>query len=233
MKIIQPGKEEFFIVPCNSTADTLQRIIFFKSAIASNSDSIILFEEPEAHSFPPFMTHITQEMIYKKDNQFFMATHSPFILNDLIENAREELAVFIVHYENYETKLTQLSAEEFKYEVDYLKEFAEVCKSGSLILHKHKSRHHYIIQIYPAVERFIMKNAEAVGISLEEFGLPSNFELLKKESKTVNSKKDQRFKKLFKSLNHHGAPEIIKLSAWISYLKEKNYKADMAVLKQL
>ena len=112
MKIIQPGKEEFFIVPYNSTADKLQRIIYFKSAIASNSDSVILFEEPEAHSFPPFMTHITQEMIYKKDNQFFIATHSPFILNDLIENAREELAVFIVQYENYETKIRQLSGEE-------------------------------------------------------------------------------------------------------------------------
>lgn len=112
MKIIQPGNKEIFIVPYNSTADTLQRIIFFKTAIASNSDSVILFEEPEAHSFPPFMTHITQEMIYKKDNQFFIATHSPFILNDLVENAREELAVFVVHYENFETKLRQLSGEE-------------------------------------------------------------------------------------------------------------------------
>lgn len=112
MKIIQPGNNEIFIVPYNSTADTLQRIIFFKTAIVSNSDSVILFEEPEAHSFPPFMTHVTQEMIYKKDNQFFLATHSPFILNDLIENAREELAVFIVHYENHETKLRKLSAQE-------------------------------------------------------------------------------------------------------------------------
>jgi AAA15 family ATPase/GTPase len=112
MKIIQPGNKEIFIVPYNSTADTLQRIIFFKTAIASNSDSVILFEEPEAHSFPPFMTHITQEMIYKKDNQFFIATHSPFILNDLVENARDELAVFVVHYENFETKLRQLSGEE-------------------------------------------------------------------------------------------------------------------------
>jgi hypothetical protein len=58
------------------------------------------------------MTHITQEMIYKKDNQYFLTTHSPFILNDLVENVREELAVFIVHYENHETKLRQLSREE-------------------------------------------------------------------------------------------------------------------------
>lgn len=120
-----------------------------------------------------------------------------------------------------------------KYEVDYLKEFEEVCSYGSLILHKHKSRHHYIIQINPAIERFILNCADVVGISLRDFNLPTNFELLKKESKTVISKKDERFKKLFKSLKHHQAPEIIKLGSWISYLKEKNYKADMTILKRL
>jgi len=120
-----------------------------------------------------------------------------------------------------------------KHEVDYLKEFNEICTSGSLILHKHKIRHHYIIQINPAIERFIIKNTEAVGISLQAFDLPTDFELLKKESKTVNSKNDQRFTKLFKSLNKHGAPEIIKLSMWISYLKKENYHADLSVLQEL
>jgi len=119
-----------------------------------------------------------------------------------------------------------------KHEVDYLNEFNEICTSDSLILHKHKDRPHYIIQIHPAIERFIIKNADAVGISLEEFDLPSNFDLLKKQSKTVNSKKDQRFKRLFKSLRDHNAPEIIKLSAWVIYLKEKNYNVDIAFLKQ-
>lgn len=47
MKIIQTGNKEIFIIPYNSTADTLQRIIFFKTAISSNSNSVILFEEPE------------------------------------------------------------------------------------------------------------------------------------------------------------------------------------------
>ncbi len=113
IRVIQSeDKSGLFLIPYNSIADTLQRIIFYKAAIASNDDSILLFEEPEAHSFPPYMTHLTQEMIYKKDNQFFIATHSPFILNDLLENARAELSVFVVHYENYETKVKQLSSDE-------------------------------------------------------------------------------------------------------------------------
>ena len=112
IRVVQSDKDGLFLIPYNSIADTLQRVIFFKAAIASNNNSVLLFEEPEAHSFPPYMTHITQEMIYKNDNQYFIATHSPFILNDLLENCRKELSVFIVHYQNYETQVKQLSEKE-------------------------------------------------------------------------------------------------------------------------
>jgi AAA15 family ATPase/GTPase len=113
IKIIQSEEQNsIFLIPYNSIADTLQRIIFYKAAIASNNNSVLLFEEPEAHSFPPYMAHLTQEMIYKKDNQYFIATHSPFILNDLLENSRSELSVFVVHYEHHETRLRKLSDDE-------------------------------------------------------------------------------------------------------------------------
>lgn len=120
-----------------------------------------------------------------------------------------------------------------KHEVNYLKEFKEICTESSLILHKHKTRHHYIIQINPAIERFIIKSADIAGVSLQDFNLPNNFELLKKEAKTITSKKDQRFKSLFKTFRYHKVPEILKLAAWISYLKDKNYQADMDILKEL
>ncbi|WP_158637453.1 AAA family ATPase [Lacibacter cauensis] len=113
IKIIQSDKnKDIFLIPYNSIADTLQRIIFYKAAIVSNNHSVLLFEEPEAHSFPPYMSHLTQEMIFKKDNQYFVATHSPFILNDLLENGRKDLSVFVVHYENHETKVRKLSGDE-------------------------------------------------------------------------------------------------------------------------
>lgn len=120
-----------------------------------------------------------------------------------------------------------------KHELDYLKGFTEICTSGSLILHKHVTRHHYIIQICPAMERFILRNVAQAGISLSEFDLPSDFDLLKKESKTVNSKSDQRFKKLFKTLKQHNAPEIQKLCNWIKYLKEVNYQADVSAFEAM
>ena len=98
-----------FLLPYSSMADTLQRVIFYKTAIASNKDSILLFEEPEAHAFPPYIVHVTQEMIWSKDNQFFLTTHSPFVLNDFLENAREDLAVYLVDWKKGETTVKRLS----------------------------------------------------------------------------------------------------------------------------
>jgi len=112
IKVIQDKQDGLFLIPYNSVADTLQRIIFYKAAIISTNNSILLFEEPEAHSFPPYMTHLTQEIISKKDNQFFIATHSPFILNDLLENAREELSVYMVDYKDRQTVVNHLTADQ-------------------------------------------------------------------------------------------------------------------------
>jgi len=109
IKVVQDKQDGLFLVPYNSIADTLQRIIFYKAAIASTNNSILLFEEPEAHSFPPYMTHLTQEIIYKKDNQYFIATHSPFILNDLLENGRDELSVYMVDFRDGQTVVNRLT----------------------------------------------------------------------------------------------------------------------------
>jgi hypothetical protein len=120
-----------------------------------------------------------------------------------------------------------------KKEVEYLKYFVEIKNTGSLILHKHTTRHHYIIQIAPAMEKFILTSAEAVGISLKTYGLPEKLDDLKKVSKTVNSKNDPKFKEFFKAMTKAGSPEMLRLAAWISYLKNENYNVDIAELKNL
>ncbi len=102
------GISKIVLFPYSSIADTLQRIIFFKVAIASNKNSILLFEEPEAHSFPPYIVHVTQEIIHSETNQFFITTHSPFVLNDFLENAREDLAVYLVDWQDDETVVKRL-----------------------------------------------------------------------------------------------------------------------------
>jgi len=101
-----------FSIPYDSIADTLQRIIFFKAAIASNQDSILLFEEPEAHCFPPYIAHFTQDVIDSETNQFFIATHSPYVLNDFLEDTKINLAIYMVDFQDGQTVVYRLSDEE-------------------------------------------------------------------------------------------------------------------------
>jgi hypothetical protein len=118
-------------------------------------------------------------------------------------------------------------------ELYYLKEFALVISKHNLELYKHNTKHHYIILINPAIETFILTNATAAGISVAAFDLPENIDAFKKETKTVNSKKDPRFRRLFKALVKAKLEEVELLVTWISYLKEENYQANMEALKSM
>ena len=109
----QKGKE-IFLIPYNSIADTLQRVIFYKTAIASNQNSVLIFEEPEAHAFPPYIVHITQEIIESKSNQFIISTHSPYILDYFLENAMDELSIYMIDYKDGETVANKLSIEDME-----------------------------------------------------------------------------------------------------------------------
>ena len=114
--------EEYFLLPYTAIADTLQRVIFFKTAIESNKNSVLIFEEPEAHAFPPYIAKITQEVIASETNQFFITTHSPYVLNDFLERKNPELAIFLVNYKNHETIVKRLTEEEqdevYKFGID-------------------------------------------------------------------------------------------------------------------
>src|ERR1041385_5760934 len=100
--------------PYSGVADTLQRYIFHLAAIRSNQNSVLLFEEPEAHNFPAYIRKLAEDIIAdENNNQYFITTHSPFILNIILENAKtEDIAVFKLDYKNYQTKAEPLSDKE-------------------------------------------------------------------------------------------------------------------------
>ena len=97
------------INPESSKSETERRINFFRTVISSNTDSILVLEEPDAHCFLPFTTQITQEMIRNRENQYFLSTYSPFIIHDLLENADYELAIFKTDFVDFETVIHKLS----------------------------------------------------------------------------------------------------------------------------
>lgn len=106
--------------PFSSIADTFRRFMFYITAIESNKDSVIILEEPEVHSFPPYTQELAYRMIYSSENQFFISTHSPYLLHTFIENLEEDqLNVFVTYYENYETKVHALTTEDLRHILDF------------------------------------------------------------------------------------------------------------------
>lgn len=104
-----------FQYPFFSIADTFRRFIFYITAIESNKNSVIVIEEPEVHSFPPYVKAMAHRIVSSEENQFFISTHSPYLLQTLIGELDEsELAVYITYYKDYQTHVRQLTAEELQ-----------------------------------------------------------------------------------------------------------------------
>src|SRR5690606_7628493 len=94
-------------------ADTLIRLVFFKTAILTNKDSILLFEEPEAQMFPPYIAKLTSDIIFEENNnQYFIATHSPYVVNEFIEEVQDDLAIYLVDYDKGQTIIKRLTDEQ-------------------------------------------------------------------------------------------------------------------------
>jgi hypothetical protein len=122
-----------------------------------------------------------------------------------------------------------------KKELKYVEEFDLKIDIGDLLLFKHKNsqRHHYLIFINPAMEKWIMKNADEVGISLQDYGLSDNLKEFTKTTKKVTSKKDKTFKKLFQDLKIRNPKNIEILTNWIIYLKENPYNVDTIKMQKM
>ncbi|WP_018622317.1 AAA family ATPase [Spirosoma luteum] len=106
--------------PYFSIADTFRRFMFYITAIESNKNSVIIFEEPEVHSFPPYTQEMAYRMIYDEDNQYFISTHSPYMLHPFIEKMDyKDLNVFITYYKDYQTHVRALTEEELTDILDY------------------------------------------------------------------------------------------------------------------
>jgi predicted ATP-dependent endonuclease of OLD family len=130
------NSDVIFTIPYSLVSDTLLRLIFYMAAIASNKDTIFLFEEPEAHMFPPYMRKFTTDMVFDKTSQFFMATHSPYILDFLMEEAPEDLSIYLVYYENGESKVKRMSERDMdevnEYGVDLFYNLESYLKNGQV-----------------------------------------------------------------------------------------------------
>ena len=108
----QLNETTVFSIPFFSVSDTLQRLIFYKAAISSNKGSVIMLEEIEAHSYPPFISKVTGSITDDKSNQYFITTHSPYVVNDFLELKTDEVAVYLTDLQEGRTIIKRLTDEE-------------------------------------------------------------------------------------------------------------------------
>ena len=99
--------------PYSLISDTLQRTVFYLAAIATNKDSILIFEEPEAHAFPFYTKFLAERIALDDSNQYFITTHNPYFLLSVLEKTpKNDLGIFITHLKEYQTQVRPLAERE-------------------------------------------------------------------------------------------------------------------------
>jgi hypothetical protein len=125
-----------------------------------------------------------------------------------------------------------------KKELAYAKEFdllCEVPQSLQLYRHKNLQKHHYLIFIIPAMEKWILENSLSANLQIVDFGLPNTLNELRAITKTAKSEENNQyathFNQLFQTLKIANPLSIAVLSFWLTELKSKNYTIDLQELK--
>lgn len=114
MLFIKDQGDLFIVFPYSLMSDTIQNLIFHLTAIHSNKDSIIAFNEPEARAFPYYTKQLAEDIALDDGrNQYFISTHNPYFLISILEKTKDtDIHINVTYNENYETKIKQLSSEQ-------------------------------------------------------------------------------------------------------------------------
>lgn len=112
--------DELYSYPYTSISETLQRIVFYILAIESNKNATLIFDEPESNTFPMYRKQLAELIALDKNaNQYFIATHDPYLLNSLVGKApSKDIALFVTRMENYETNVTPVKEKDLSILLD-------------------------------------------------------------------------------------------------------------------
>lgn len=107
-------------IPYSLFSDTIQRLIYYLCAIETNKNSILIFEEPEAHAFPYYTKFLAEIVAEDTENQYFITTHNPYFLLSIIEKSEKDaLKIFVTYMEDGETKVKEFEGEDLEILLDY------------------------------------------------------------------------------------------------------------------
>lgn len=106
----------------------------------------------------------------------------------------------------------------------YLDEFVSLAQNKHIELLKHKTKHHYLITIHPAIDQLILDCAKEVGVKMQDFGYPCKLKEFTDCTKKITTNKDENFKRLFKAL--WNSKEIEALRCTLQYLSVHKFQVD-------
>lgn len=102
--------DELYAYPYLSISETLQRIVFYLLAIKTNQQAILILDEPESNTFPLYTKQLAELIANDNANQYFIATHNPYLLDSLVSKTPEkDLAVFVTRMKDYQTTVTPVT----------------------------------------------------------------------------------------------------------------------------
>lgn len=118
-----------------------------------------------------------------------------------------------------------------KTDLNYLKECSIHYNADKLILWKHESQNHFIIQLNPPLEKWIIEILDDSELKIEDFGYSRSYKKLKRQIKEdIDDESDERLNKLLNAIIKTDCKTIKKINAFLTYLKEKNYSVDIKEL---
>lgn len=104
--------DELYAYPYQAISETLQRMVFYLLAIETNKDATIILDEPESNTFPMFTKQLAESIAVDSNNQYFIATHNPYLLSSIVAKTPvDQLSVFVTTMDNYQTNVKLVSTE--------------------------------------------------------------------------------------------------------------------------
>jgi len=115
--------------------------------------------------------------------------------------------------------------------LNYLKECTVLYEKDRLVLLKHKSRKHFIIQLNPPLEQWVLEILQENGLKIEDFGYPREYKRLKRQIKDdIENENDEKLNRLVNAIIKTDCASVKKIKSFLHYLKDKNYEADINTL---
>jgi hypothetical protein len=100
-----------------------------------------------------------------------------------------------------------------------------------MIVYKHTIKSHYVVQIVPAVEMFILNAISEKQLDITQYGYDGDLEHFKQKTKGVLAKKDPQLTRLCYALSDTSS--FRQLKNLLRYLIDKNFQSRDSEINEL